>query len=429
MKNFKINNYLVLKFDDFSEKTIIFVAGERFRQCKFLLLNISVNKIKLMEEIESIDKAAELLDKTLEKPIEEGKNYIDPKVEYWAHCSNLQVWYENNYDTRILHRNLAFPLLGALSKAGDPIAKRVFKEEIAKRLASGNGTVTKYLLNQRLAYLLDHEQYLMSVLKPEEADAILNLEKFTGKYISQDVDWEDFNLGIDEINERYQRFLARNKSVIGLVIYWFDKPAKILLEKIVNLKKLKVFRYVGENIDSLPNSFYKLKDLRTLTLESDTLDTFPSVITKLSNLEDLNIRSYFLNSIPFNIGDMKKLKKLSIGNKIEDLPESISELKKLEYLSLNNNLFTQIPEQVFSLESLKGLFAVSNKIKTISSSIGKIETLETLHLRNNKIEILPENLENLENLKTLSIEENYLADSSKNILEKLKKKGVKINLY
>ena len=45
-------------------------------------------------------------------------------------------------------RNISFPLLRELSRAGDPAARRVFKEEIALRLESGYPSVVQYLLNQ-----------------------------------------------------------------------------------------------------------------------------------------------------------------------------------------------------------------------------------------------------------------------------------------
>jgi tetratricopeptide (TPR) repeat protein len=70
---------------------------------------------------------------------------IPHEVEFWGHCSNLQAWAENHYDTRLLHRNLAFPLLKALAKGGDRKAKIRFKEEIAKRLSSGIKSVILYL--------------------------------------------------------------------------------------------------------------------------------------------------------------------------------------------------------------------------------------------------------------------------------------------
>ncbi len=58
---------------------------------------------------------------------------------------NLQVWYEYNYNTNLLHSNLAFPLLKKLTEVGDPLASRMFKEEIAKRIISGNLSVMTYL--------------------------------------------------------------------------------------------------------------------------------------------------------------------------------------------------------------------------------------------------------------------------------------------
>jgi small GTP-binding protein len=57
-----------------------------------------------------------------------------------------------------MHRNLAFPLLKALVKAGDRLAKKVFKEEIAVRLESGYPSVLAYLIKQNyLKYLTRRE--------------------------------------------------------------------------------------------------------------------------------------------------------------------------------------------------------------------------------------------------------------------------------
>ncbi len=135
MKEFKVIEYITLKME--GNKTNIYVNGELFNQCKFLLLNIPVNKISSFDEIESIDEAVERLDRSMEG--RGRKNFmIPPETEFWGHCSNLQVWAEMNYDTRILHRNLAFPLLKKLAQVGDPIAKKALKDEIAKRFLSGN---------------------------------------------------------------------------------------------------------------------------------------------------------------------------------------------------------------------------------------------------------------------------------------------------
>jgi len=161
--NFKVNEFITLKLEDNpksripKKETFIYVKGQRFDQCKFLLIPISIDKAKDFSEIDSIDKAAVKMDRSLEytdRPVAG----IPVMTEFWGHCSNLQVWAENDYDTRLLHRNLAFPLLKKLTEVGDPIAKKVFKEEIAKRYTSGHPIVQEYLKNEGYLKYLNEEE-------------------------------------------------------------------------------------------------------------------------------------------------------------------------------------------------------------------------------------------------------------------------------
>lgn len=156
MQEFKVNEYITLKLEN--ERTVIYVKGALFRQCKFLLMNIPVGKIGTFSEIESIDEAAEILDSSLER-VQDGQDVkISLETEFWGHCSNLQAWVENQYDTRILHRTIAFPLLRKLSDVGDKNARKVFKDEIAKRFASGNENIILYLLEQNYLNYLNEEE-------------------------------------------------------------------------------------------------------------------------------------------------------------------------------------------------------------------------------------------------------------------------------
>jgi small GTP-binding protein len=163
--DYKINDYLELRLEN--ARTNIYIGGRLFNQCKYLLLNSSIDSFKKFDEIESIDEATENLDRTMEV---HGRNnfYISPETEFWGHCSNLQAWYESNYDTRILHRSLAFPLLKELVDAGDKLAKRAFKEQLALRLENGYPFVVLFLVNQ--GYL--------NYLTEEELDTILKSPKF-----------------------------------------------------------------------------------------------------------------------------------------------------------------------------------------------------------------------------------------------------------
>lgn len=151
MKVFEVNKYITLKLEN--GKTNIYINGVLFRQCKFLLLFIPSEDFLFLEEIDSIDKASEKLDFSSEPDMEEHIEpelrelieRIKPETEFWAHCSNLQVWVEHDYDTRLLHSNLAFPLLKKLTEVGDLIARKKFKEEIGKHYFTGVESVQIFL--------------------------------------------------------------------------------------------------------------------------------------------------------------------------------------------------------------------------------------------------------------------------------------------
>lgn len=151
-----INNYITLKLEN--GRTNIYINQKLFRQCKRLVLNFPKEDIPRFEDIESIDEAAVIYDTYLHlgkivtepraTPIPNQSHDITPEQEFWGHCSNIQTWVENDYDTRILMSNLSFPLLRELAKVGDPKARKVYKEEIALRLESGYPSVVQYLLAQ-----------------------------------------------------------------------------------------------------------------------------------------------------------------------------------------------------------------------------------------------------------------------------------------
>lgn len=145
MLKFKVNNYITLKLE--ANKTNIYIKEEKFRQCRYLLLNISYDEIASLNDISSVDEAAETLSRQMEFR-ERNKTIIPPEVEFWGHCSNLQIWVENNYNTRLLLSNLAFPLLKKLAEVGDPIAQRVFKNEIIERFLSYELNTIQFLIEE-----------------------------------------------------------------------------------------------------------------------------------------------------------------------------------------------------------------------------------------------------------------------------------------
>jgi len=151
MKEFKVSEYITLKLE--YGKTVIYVNGELFKQCKFLLLNIPIDEVSSFDEIKSIDEASEKIIR-----LSEHRKGIDSKTEFWGHCSNIQVWVENSYNTCLLHRTIAFPLLKKLTELGEPNANKIFKEEIVKRFLSKHLNTVVYLVRQNYLRFLNQEE-------------------------------------------------------------------------------------------------------------------------------------------------------------------------------------------------------------------------------------------------------------------------------
>lgn len=161
MNEFNINEYITLRLEN--EETVIYINDKRFLVCKYLLINIPIDQKEYFAEMQSIDEVSDTLGKSLEPTLDlngvpHRRNELPPEVEFWGHCSNLQAWYENNYDTRLLHSNLAFPLLRKLTEVGDPIAKAIFQEEICQRFESFYPSTIKYLLTGGFINFLTEEQ-------------------------------------------------------------------------------------------------------------------------------------------------------------------------------------------------------------------------------------------------------------------------------
>ncbi|MHA1684299.1 MAG: hypothetical protein ACTSUE_25405 [Promethearchaeota archaeon] len=163
MMEFRINEFLSLAL--VAGETVVLVAGKRFKMCKHLLFEVSAGEAAALEEIESIDELTMLRYGKLE--IEPIKVFIPPETAFWGHCSNLQAWYGHGYDTRLLHANLAFPLLKALAKAGDPAAKNAYHEEIVSRLERASMPVVEYILEffVDVGELVDDEEAMERLLE------------------------------------------------------------------------------------------------------------------------------------------------------------------------------------------------------------------------------------------------------------------------
>ncbi len=356
-REFKVNDYLSLKLEE--GKANIYVNGELFRQCKYLFIEYPVDKMTPLGEIESIDEAVEMLDNSLEEP-EFSEVNIPPEVEFWGHCSNLQAWYEFGYNTKLLHSNLAFPLLKKLQEAGDPQAKRVFKEEIIERFLNGSQQVEAFLREEGFLNLItDEEKYNLFALE-EEVKTLKRLEVIIG---------DSFGLG-----SKYYKvgttFILEKGKVVFLSLFWSDL---ILLPRIIlELIHLRGLRIEKCELEELPDWIGEIRQLEELVIVRSKLKTIPSTIGNLKNLKVLELKQNSLESIPDSIGDLANLEVLLLSdNKIRIIPESIGKLKKLRKLDLDKNKIFNVPESVNDMTSLDHIRLFHNPIFVAQRKIKK----------------------------------------------------------
>ena len=262
MSEFKVNEFITLKLEN--GKSNIYVNGELFNHCKYILTRKKVDELEVLLEIESVDELSQNLDHSLEG-VDSDKIDIPLETRFWVHCSNLQVWYENNYDTKLIHRNLAFPLLKRLVEVGDPLAQKLFQEEIAKRIESGNLTVINYLiLEEYLKYLpKDYLDWLYKNGEILEKMVSKIVEKPTFKkhiikYINQlnkdgnKSNWVIKDINLEDICRTYEEIY--NSIDHENYIEFLDNGIEIFLWKILKNEIDKIFYNV--DVDLIKDLFH-----------------------------------------------------------------------------------------------------------------------------------------------------------------------------
>lgn len=344
MKEFHINQYLSVRLE--RGKTMIHVVGQPFIQCKFLLLNIPIPQMRSFDEIESIDEVADLVDGVLEE--ETRKIEIPPEVEFWGHCSNLQAWYENDYDTRLIHSNLAFPLLQKLSEVGDPLAKEKFQEEVRKRYEKGTEKTREFL---REAGIIDYMPLDEKFDLFFDSETLMALTEFAEEFWSDRNPYDVIMSFIIEGN-----LILKDKKKIELDFSGVDLELYEFPKAILNLKSLEAFDLGNNYFKEIPEEINKLASLKRMSFSGNKISHLPETMWEMTSLQELNVGDNCIGSISEKIGNLKNLEVLSIGcNQLQNLPESIGNLKKLKRFDFGGNKIEKLPDYIEKLPLLEYL--------------------------------------------------------------------------
>jgi hypothetical protein len=409
-QQFEINKFLKLKLE--GDRTNIYVKGRIFQQCMYLMLNIPIDRIEDFDEIESIDEAAEYLDRSLEGNQNRVRR-ITPEEEFRGHCSNLQVWAENGYDTRILHRNLAFPLLKRLSEVGDPNAKKVFREEIAIRFASKHPTVTQFLTqNGYLKYLSSEEfESILEEVNPSilddlilqtkrnfELNPIPNFNRLMNFFVNELLR----NFGIEHIS------LITSKIISEIPQNYREPFVKNVYNKLKPRSNFPLLKYINRHLEYFKGfdfnyDFIKCKNkivgifknekmylnnhnIQTISDIEVTNDNLGGIVElDLSNnlISDFNGLEKFNNVKILKLNDNRitRVEELENNNNIHSLSlrnnrvsdfNGLKTFKNLKYLDLSGNInITEIPEILNELPAIETVKFWNCNIKKFTKSTAK----------------------------------------------------------
>jgi hypothetical protein len=392
VKEFTVNDFIKLRLE--SDRTNIYVKNKIFTQCMYLLLNIPVDNIRKYDDIDSIDEAAENLDRSMEGG-GRGLYHIDPEEEFMGHCSNMQAWAENDYDTRILHRNLAFPLLKRLSDVGDLLAKNRIKEEIILRYASGHETVMtfladngylKYLSRDELEYLLDDNKLpLISTLARNSIDIKLSLEMGTVnpqfmrlvREISRYIGFHNIPFIVSHLNEDLSE-----KSQEMLV--------KFIYANFRNQKDFPLIEFLNSNI-----KYFQDIDMNSITYDEKIIGFLGGSIL---NLREKGVKN--VNDIKLPEDEYVKIEEIDLSHNLINHLDGIQRFSNIRRLKLNNNKIYNI-EMLNNLELLQDLSLRNNLISNAETTIS-LPNLEFLDLSGNReLTKIPEWLNSLPALKSV----------------------------
>ena len=131
-------------------------------------------------------------------------------------------------------------------------------------------------------------------------------------------------------------------------------------------------------------------------LSDEEIHTIIKKVDK-DNAADLDLSSSGIKELPQEIYSLNSLQSLNLsGNKqLSRLSPEIKNLTNLHTLKIGYTGLTQYPNELWQLNKLNHLDLSGNKHKILPSEIGQLTNLQHLELLFNKIPSLPKEIKNL----------------------------------
>lgn len=134
-------------------------------------------------------------------------------------------------------------------------------------------------------------------------------------------------------------------------------------------------------------------------------DRFPEEVLAFTAIESL-ILDYAstgharFTELPEEIGTLQQLTRLDLSNtSVQHLPDAIGELRQLRHLAMSLGMLTSVSEQIAQLPHLERLDLAYNRLTSLPEAIGHMPSLKALNLSGNAFTSLPASIDRIENLQ------------------------------
>ncbi len=442
LKECKINEYITVKLHE--DAPAVYIRNRQYKIQNFKYLDVSIDEVKSSYNLDSIDGATDKID---EKDKEERRKYVSrPFIpEYWYEklCDNLKIWAKNDYDTKLIYGPYAFQLLRKLEIASDPIAIKVLKLEIIKRLTGDNLSIVDFLLSENYTriylnsddlgqiYLNKNSGLLNTLISSKNirfvSSILEKLDEIGDPDAKEQLKKEKYkrlksgnpsafwflvnngylkNIGKDEINRMFEDFNYR--TILNADI----EEVVSLLSELNNRGVTRANKHLKNYALAKLKDIEKAEDMINWLIWEDRMNLFSKEELKSLDLKDLTIRIGGGGSsnfrVPNEISYIISLEKLSVSSEydFESLPESIGNLINLKELDLSYNTQLEgLPNSVIKLKNLRSLSLSLETMLEVPEIVSQLTWLEELHLDFEFVaKKVPLLLKGLKNLKILSFE-------------------------
>ncbi len=377
----------------FDDKSRIFIGEEEIITCRTVPLAIPQAELPALKNMESINDIIDYIERA---PMSENMDYeIDPELDFFVNCSNLQAWVEHDFNTRLLDYMLSFTLLEELVKRGYQRAKMRLKEEILERYYYGSEKVRDLIVEQGLLDYLTTEEYYSPL--PEDIRiplTIIRTRMPKGKEVIENGKIVKITVYLDEYDNET---ISKEDSII----------VQEEISKLKDLEELAFYDYTGQTDFSHMGRFPRLQAFSLRCHRINKLFDDPNAFPVLKTL---NINGLHTESIPEAIGNLPTLWNLKVfGSRIKTLPESIGKLKTLYKLEIINCSLETLPNSIGNLKTLYELKIINCNLENLPESLGEITNLRELKIVNCPLKRLPESIGNISLLREIEIKDTALS--------------------